>query len=57
MGCAGHSALIDSANCVPVMRARLEVGARIIALHMTLAAPIQQLEAASSEIRSLTMPL
>lgn len=39
------------------LRARLQVGARIIALHMTLAARIQQLEAASSEIRSLKLQL
>lgn len=35
--------------------ARLQVGSRIIALHTTLAARVQELEAASSEIRSLKM--
>ncbi len=39
------------------LRARLQVGSRIIALHMTLAARVQELEAASSEIRSLKMQL
>ena len=39
------------------LRASLQVGARIIALHRTLAARIQQLEAAASEIRSLKMQL
>ena len=39
------------------LRARLQVGARIIALHMTLAARVQELEDASSEIRSLKMQL
>ncbi len=37
------------------LRARLQVGARIIALHTTLAARVQELEAASSEIQSLKM--
>lgn len=39
------------------LRARLQVGARIIALHMTLAARVEELEAASSEIRSLRLQL
>lgn len=39
------------------LRARLQVGARIIALHMTVAARVQELEAASTEIRSLKMQL
>lgn len=39
------------------LRARLRVGARIIALHMTLAARVAELEDASSEIRSLKMQL
>ena len=39
------------------LHARLQVGARIIALHTTLAARVQELEAASSEIQSLKMQL
>ncbi len=39
------------------LRARLQVGSRIIALHMTLAARVQELEAASSEIHALKLQL
>jgi DNA-binding response OmpR family regulator len=39
------------------LRARLRVGARIISLHTALAARVQELEAASSEIDSLKLQL
>ena len=39
------------------LRARLRVGARIIELHTTLAARVEELEASSSEIRSLKLQL
>ncbi len=39
------------------LRARLQVGARIIGLHMTLAARVQELEAAATEIHSLKLQL
>lgn len=39
------------------LRARLKVGARIIALHMALAARVVELETAASEIRSLRLQL
>lgn len=39
------------------LRARLRVGARIIALHMSLAARVEELEAAAFEIQSLKLQL
>ncbi len=39
------------------LRARLQVGARIIALHMTLAARVEELEAAAAQIRLLKLQL
>ncbi|MDQ3118400.1 MAG: hypothetical protein M3Q89_02330 [Verrucomicrobiota bacterium] len=39
------------------LRARLQVGARIIALHMSLAARVAELETAASEIRALKLQL